>query len=66
MNNKQYEREIAKLTSQIDYLEAELVYLNRILMEVGFPEGITTLKTSVEELIEETLEVAQLKKARGE
>ncbi|MBM3191484.1 MAG: hypothetical protein FJZ63_02355 [Chlamydiae bacterium] len=54
MNNKQYEKTIAKLVSKIDQLETELVYLNKILMEAGFPEGIKTLKSSVEELLEET------------
>jgi hypothetical protein len=51
--NKQYEKTIAKLVTKIDQLETELVYLNKILIQVGFTEGIKTLKQSVEELIEE-------------
>jgi hypothetical protein len=51
--SKQYEKTIAKLVSKIDQLETELVYLNKILIQVGFTEGIKTLKQSVEELIEE-------------
>jgi hypothetical protein len=60
MDNKQYEKTIAKLVSKVDMLEAELVYLNKILVQVGFPEGIATLKASVEELLEEDLETAKL------
>jgi hypothetical protein len=60
--NKQYEKTIAKLVSKIDQLETELVYLNKILIQVGFTEGIKTLKQSVEELIEEeSLEPAKKK-----
>lgn len=53
MSNKQYEKTIAKLVSKIDQLETELVYLNKILIQVGFEQGIRTLKQSVEELIED-------------
>lgn len=66
MNNKQYEKQIAQLISKIDHLETELVYLDNILIEVGFPEGITTLKSSVQELLEETLEAPQIRKRQVE
>lgn len=46
-NNKQ----MAVYESRIDHLEAELSYLNRLLIDVGFPEGIATLKLSAEELL---------------
>jgi exonuclease VII small subunit len=59
MDNKQYEKVIAHLESKVDQLEAELVYLNKILIEVGFTDGISTLKQSVEELIEEESEVVK-------
>ena len=36
---------IAMLESRIDYLETEFSYLNEILIQCGFPEGITTLKS---------------------
>jgi len=65
MNNKQYEGTIARLTSHVDYLEAELDYLNRILVEVGFPEGIETLKASVEELMEETKELHPVRRPKA-
>lgn len=45
---------IAALESKIDHLETELSYLNRLLQEVGFSEGITTLKQTAEELLRET------------
>jgi len=52
MNNKT-NATIASLESHIDMLETELSYLNKILIQCGFPEGITTLKKSVEELLSE-------------
>lgn len=58
LNNKirftmDYNKQIASYESRIDYLEAELSYLNRLLVDVGFPEGIVTLKLSAEELLKE-------------
>jgi len=44
---------IAALESKIDMLETELDYLNKILVDCGFPEGIKTLKMTVVELLEE-------------
>ncbi|HEX2583021.1 MAG TPA: hypothetical protein VHL30_02785 [Chlamydiales bacterium] len=44
---------IAALESKIDMLETELDYLNKMLVECGFPEGIKTLKMTVQELLEE-------------
>lgn len=58
MNNKQYEKTIAQLESKVDLLEAELIYLNKILVKAGFPEGVKTLKESVEELLEEEMQTA--------
>ena len=62
MNNKQYEKTIAKLVSKVDMMEAELIYLNKILVQAGFPEGIRTLKDSVEELLEGGVEVIRSQK----
>lgn len=45
---------IAYLESKIDHLETELSYLNRLLIDCGFPEGIATLKLTAEELLSET------------
>ena len=44
---------IAQLESKVDMLEAELGYLNEMLVRCGFPEGIMTLKATVEELLSE-------------
>jgi hypothetical protein len=44
---------IAALESKCDLLESEIIHLDRILRECGFPNGINTLKSTVEELIGE-------------
>ncbi len=44
---------VASLESTVDMLESELVYLNEMLVRCGFPEGIRTLKDTVEELLQE-------------
>lgn len=44
---------IAALESKVDMLEAELSYLNTLLLRCGFPEGIETLKATVEEILTE-------------
>ena len=48
--------QIAALESKVDHLESEIVHLDDILKECGFPDGISTLKVTVEELIAETKE----------
>ncbi|MGE0831790.1 MAG: hypothetical protein AB7N99_03930 [Simkaniaceae bacterium] len=53
LNKDEHRHAIAKLESRIDHLETELTYLNGLLMNVGFPEGITTLKATAEELLAE-------------
>lgn len=45
-------QKIAKLESLCDQLQAEMHYLDKLLMEVGFEEGVKTLKTAALELIE--------------
>jgi hypothetical protein len=53
---------IACLESKVDMLEAELTYLNEILIRCGFTNGITTLKATVEEILaEDILDVPQEK-----
>lgn len=44
-------KKIATLESLVDYLKTELTYLNQILIDCGFSEGIITLKQSVEDLL---------------
>ena len=53
LNNEELRTRVATLESQVDLLEAELTYLNGLLLEVGFPEGIETLKATAEELLSE-------------
>ena len=50
-NNKKLLANIASLESKLDMYETELSYLNSILTECGFPEGISTLKQTAQELI---------------
>ncbi len=50
---------VATLESQVDLLESELTYLNSLLIEVGFPEGIETLKATAEELLTEGVTAPQ-------
>ncbi|MBI3236777.1 MAG: hypothetical protein HYZ48_03625 [Chlamydiales bacterium] len=52
-NQKQMLSQIAALETKNDLLEAELMYLNEMLARCGFPEGIKTLKETVEELLAE-------------
>lgn len=56
MGLKEANSHIAKLETKIDMLETELAYLDNILIQCGFPEGITTLKLTVNELLEEDSE----------
>lgn len=53
MDNKGLNSRVAFLESKIDMLETELKYLDKILIQCGFPEGIVTLKSTVEDLLEE-------------
>lgn len=50
------QQKIAVLESRIDHLETELSYLDRVLTECGFPEGIVSLKFSAEEILREKQE----------
>lgn len=44
-------KKIATLESLVDYLKSELTYLNQILVDCGFVDGIITLKQSAEEFL---------------
>ena len=48
---KLLETRIAFLESHVDLLETELTNLNELLVSCGFPEGIKTLKSTVQELL---------------
>ena len=44
---------VAGLESKVDHLEAELLYMDDLLLRCGFPEGLNTLKEAVEEMLAE-------------
>lgn len=53
MTKKQLEKKIARLEFVHDQLDAELTYVNELLMSVGFPEGLASAKEVALELLEE-------------
>ena len=53
-HNNKLLRQIAALQSQIDQYEAEIAYLDTLLKDVGFSDGIYTLKLAASEILEET------------
>jgi hypothetical protein len=53
-NTTELNSKIAGLESHVDLLESELSYIDRLLLKCGFPEGIKTLKKTVEELLSES------------
>ena len=52
MDDKSYEKKIAKLESMNDQLQAEFNHLNLLLKKVGFEEGIKSLKDAAKELLD--------------
>lgn len=46
-------RRIAFLESRLDQVESEYSYLNGILIDCGFPGGVSSLKATVEDLLTE-------------
>jgi hypothetical protein len=57
---------VAVLESKIDVLETEFVYLNKILVDCGFANGIDTLKLTVEEVLSEGLNLPQTNRKEEE
>jgi len=53
MNREECLKKISELQSVNDQLMAELRYLNNLLKEIGFEEGITTLKTTLQEMLDQ-------------
>ena len=56
---------VAALETRVDYLETELSQLDDLLKKVGFPEGITTLRYTAEEILREDSEEKILKEFEG-
>ena len=53
MNNKD-EILVNELKTKLSSLESELSYLNKILIDCGFENGIQTLRATAEELLAST------------
>lgn len=47
------EKKLAELESINDQLSAEIKYLDQLLKQVGFEDGLKTLKSAAQELIDE-------------
>ncbi len=52
-NEEKLKRRISELESINDQLTAELHYLDQLLKEVGFEEGLSTLKFAALELLDQ-------------
>lgn len=52
MTTNNLERKVAKLESLCDQLQAERSYLNTLLKEIGFEEGLKTLKEAALEMLD--------------
>lgn len=52
MKTNELLKKIAKLESLCDQLQSEMNYIDSLLREVGFEEGMETLKEAAIELIE--------------
>jgi hypothetical protein len=53
MTKEQMLKKISELESINDQLQTEIRYLDQLLREVGFEEGLKTLKFAAQELIEQ-------------
>ena len=53
MDDKQLLTQIAILESKLDQLETEFDFVNALLVQCGFPEGLKTLKETANEIIQE-------------
>lgn len=52
MNKDEMMKKISELESINDQLQTEIRYLDQLLKEVGFEEGLKTLKVAAQELID--------------
>jgi|JI9StandDraft_1071089.scaffolds.fasta_scaffold32280_2 hypothetical protein len=48
---KELRSKMALLESQLDLMESEKSYLDKVLKDLGFPEGMDSLKATMEDLI---------------
>ena len=42
---------IANLESQVDHMQSEIAYVHRLLLLIGFPDGVQGLKETIEDLL---------------
>lgn len=52
-HNKALEKKVAYLEFMNDQLSTELRYVDNLLRVIGFPDGLETIKSAAEEVIEE-------------
>lgn len=60
MDKEKLMKRIAELETMNDQLVTELRYLDRLLREAGFENGLTTLKSAAQELIEEDRDLGEV------
>ncbi|MGE5196726.1 MAG: hypothetical protein ACM3JI_05295 [Anaerolineae bacterium] len=53
MNKKELLKKLSELESINDQLQAEIRYLDELLKQIGFENGLVTLKFAAQELIEQ-------------
>ena len=53
MEREQMQKRISELETLNDQLVTELNYLDRLLRQVGFENGLMTLKAAAQELLED-------------
>lgn len=56
MSKEQMLKRISELESINDQLQTEIRFLDRLLRQVGFDEGLKTLKFAAQELLEQDKE----------
>ena len=53
MESKILEKKIAYLEFVNDQLSSEIEYVDQLLRIIGFPDGLSTIKSAAQEVIEE-------------
>jgi hypothetical protein len=65
MTKEQMLKKISELESINDQLQTEIRYLDKLLREVGFEEGLKTLKFAAKELIEQDRRIDHEEESSG-
>ncbi len=53
MDNKDLHKKVAMLETKLDMVESELSQLNHLLIQCGFTEGTESLKSTLQEILDE-------------